>query len=90
MEEKEKEIVIENKLGLHARPASQFVQLTSKFASDIILKRGAEEVNGKSIMGVLMLAAPRGTRIKVIARGEDAEEALTRIEELVVNKFGEE
>ena len=90
MEEKEKEIVIQNKLGLHARPASQFVQLTSKFSSDIILRRGEEEVNGKSIMGVLMLAAPRGTKIKVIARGDDAGEALDRIEHLIANKFGEE
>jgi len=90
MEEKEKDIVIQNKLGLHARPASQFVQLTSRFASDIILRRGEEEVNGKSIMGVLMLAAPRGTKIKVIARGDDADEALDKIEDLIANKFGEE
>ncbi len=90
MEEKQKEIVIQNKLGLHARPASQFVQLTSKFSSDIILRRGEEEVNGKSIMGVLMLAAPRGTPIKIIARGDDAEEALRQIEDLIMNKFGEE
>lgn len=90
MQELEREIVIQNKLGLHARPASQFVQLTSRFSSDIVLRKQDTEVNGKSIMGVLMLAAPRGTTLKVVARGEDAREALDKIEELVSGKFGEE
>ncbi len=85
-----KEMLIENKLGIHARPAARFVQLTSRFSSDIILKRGEEEVNGKSIMGVLMLAAPQGSSVTVIARGEDAEEAVREIEALIRSKFGEE
>ncbi len=83
-------IQIENKLGIHARPAARLVQLTSRFSSEIILKRGADEVNGKSIMGVLMLAAPQGSIVQVIARGEDAETAMDEIETLFREKFGEE
>lgn len=90
MPEVEKELIIQNKLGLHARPASQFVQLTNKFSSDIVLSRGEDEVNGKSIMGVLMLAAAQGASIKIIIRGEDAEIALKEIEDLINSKFGEE
>ncbi len=85
-----REITIENKLGIHARPAARFVQLTSRFSSEIILRRGEEEVNGKSIMGVLMLAAPQGSKVTVIARGEDAEQAVAEIEALIRSKFGEE
>ena len=85
-----REITVVNKLGLHARPAAHFVQLTSRFNSDIIIKRGRDEVNGKSIMGVLMLAVPYGSTIKIIARGEDAESAVEEIEALVRSKFGEE
>jgi phosphocarrier protein HPr len=85
-----KDIKIENKLGIHARPAARFVQLSSRFSSDIILKRGEEEVNGKSIMGVLMLAAPQGSTVTVIARGGDAEKAMEEIEALIKSKFGED
>lgn len=85
-----KDIVIANKLGIHARPAARFVQLTSRFSSDIILKRGEEEVNGKSIMGVLMLAASQGSTVTVIARGADAETAMAEIEALIKSKFGED
>jgi len=85
-----KDVLIENKLGIHARPAARFVQLTNRFSSEIILKRGEEEVNGKSIMGVLMLAAPQGSTVTVIARGEDAATAVKEIEALVKSKFGEE
>jgi len=84
------DIVIENKLGLHARPAAQLVQVSSKFISEIIFRRGEEEVNGKSIMGVLMLAAPQGSTIQVTARGEDAPAAVQAIADLVAGKFGEE
>ena len=83
-------IVIGNKLGLHARPAAQLVQVASKFSSEILFARGEETVNAKSIMGVLMLAAPQGTALKVIVCGEDAPQALREIEILVANKFGEE
>lgn len=90
MAEVVRDLLIENKLGIHARPAARFVQLTSRFSSEIILKRGEEEVNGKSIMGVLMLAAPQGSTVTVVARGEDAEAAVREIEALIKSKFGEE
>ena len=90
MPEVKKEIEIVNRLGMHARPAARLVQLTSRFSSDIIFKRNSDEVNGKSIMGVLMLAAPYGTIITVIARGDDAEAAVNEIEELFRSKFGED
>lgn len=86
----EKELVIENKAGLHARPAALFVQTANKFASQIMVVRGDQEVNGKSIMGIMMLAAGKGTRIKITAAGADEKEALERLEELISNKFGEE
>ncbi len=85
-----KDIIVENKLGLHARPAAQLVQVASKFISEITFRRGEEEVNGKSIMGVLMLAAPQGSTIQVTARGEDAPAAVQAIADLVAGKFGEE
>lgn len=85
-----KELVIKNELGLHARPASLFVQLANKFSSDIRLQKGAEEVSGKSIMGVLMLAVGKGGKIKIIAKGPDAQEAVKELEELVNSKFGED
>ena len=90
MPEVKKEIKIVNRLGMHARPAARLVQLTSRFSSDIIFKRGSDQVNGKSIMGVLMLAAPYGSTITVIARGDDADTAINEIEDLFRSKFGEE
>ena len=86
----EKELVIENKAGLHARPAALFVQTANKFASQIMVVRGDQEVNGKSIMGIMMLAAAKGTRIRITAAGADEKEALKRLEELINKKFGEE
>ncbi|MEA2034145.1 MAG: HPr family phosphocarrier protein [Euryarchaeota archaeon] len=88
--ESKRDIIIENKLGLHARPAAQLVQVASKFDSEITFRRGEDEVNGKSIMGVLMLAAPLGSTIQVNARGEDAAAAVQAVEDLVAGKFGEE
>ncbi len=90
MPEIKREIEIVNRLGMHARPAARLVQLTSRFSSDITFKRDGDEVNGKSIMGVLMLAAPYGSIITVIARGDDAEAAANEIEDLFRNKFGED
>ena len=90
MPEVKREIEIVNRLGMHARPAARLVQLTSRFSSDIIFKRDSDEVNGKSIMGVLMLAAPYGSRITVIVRGDDAEVAVNEIEDLFRSKFGED
>jgi len=81
---------IQNKLGLHARAASQFVQLTNKFNADIMVIKGRHEVNGKSIMGIMMLAAAMGSRITVKAKGSDAHDAIDAIGRLINDKFGEE
>jgi len=86
----EKEIKIINELGLHARPAAMFVKLANEFVSDITVVKGSEIVNGKSIMGIMMLAAGKGSKIKVTAEGADAEKAVAEIEKLVWSKFGEE
>lgn len=86
----EREFDIQNRLGLHARAAAQLVRLANQFSSEIRLVKDGVEVNGKSIMGVLMLAAPKDTRILVRASGADAEEALAAIGALISRKFGEE
>ena len=82
-------LTIINKLGLHARAAARFVQVASGFESEIIVIHGNKEVSGKSIMGVMMLAAGRGSSIQVIANGKDEETALNKLEELVLDRFGE-
>jgi len=86
----EREFDILNRLGLHARAAAKLVRLANGFASEIRVAKDGVEVNGKSIMGVLMLAAPRDSKILVRAIGPDAEEAVTAIGELIAGKFGEE
>lgn len=86
----EREFDILNRLGLHARAAAQLVRLANGFASEIRLAKDGMEVNGKSIMGVLMLAAPKDTKILVRANGADAEEAVAAIGALIAGKFGEE
>lgn len=78
-----KKIVIKNKLGLHARPAALFVQIANKFDCDIKVKRGSREVNGKSIMGILTLAANKGCKILLSAEGPDAEAATAELEKLL-------
>ena len=80
----EKEIVIKNKTGLHARPAALFVQIANKFNSDITIIKEDQEVNGKSIMGILMLAAERGAKLTIIAEGEDAEAAVAELTDILV------
>ena len=80
---------IVNALGLHARAAAQLVKLSNRFRCDVFLEKDEQEVNGKSIMGVLMLAATRGSSILVRTEGEDAEPALKAIGELIENGFGE-
>lgn len=82
-------VTIVNKLGLHARAAAKFVTLASGFASQITLKRGEREVNGKSIMGVMMLAAGRGTVIEICAEGDDAGEAIDKLATLIEDRFDE-
>jgi phosphocarrier protein len=86
----EREFDILNRLGLHARAAAKLVRLANGFASEIRVAKDGVEVNGKSIMGVLMLAAPKDTKILVRACGPDAEEAVAAIGELIAGKFGEE
>lgn len=83
-------VTIVNKLGLHARAAARFVTLASSFASDIKVARNGQEVNGKSIMGVMMLAASRGTDITLLASGEDEQQAIEKLTELIEQRFGED
>ncbi len=85
-----KELTIINKLGIHARPAAQFVKLTSKFESDVVVEHDGEEVDGKSILGLMMLAVGHGSKIVVTATGPDAEDAVKAIEDLIARKFEEE
>ncbi len=85
-----REITIVNKLGLHARAAAKFVNLASAFESEITLSRDGHQVNGKSIMGVMMLAASKGTSLELSADGGDEELALQQLEQLVAQRFDEE
>ena len=85
----ERTVTIVNKNGLHARPAAEIVKLASKYTSEITIVRDDLEVNGKSIMGVMMLAAEYGAEIQLRAAGPDADQALDALERLVANKFGE-
>lgn len=84
-----KDLTIRNKMGMHARPAAQFVKRASKYRCDIWVEKDDEPVNGKSIMGLMMLAAGRGETIKLITDGVDAEEAMADLEELVQTGFGD-
>lgn len=86
----EKNITIINKLGLHARAAAKLVTLASKFEADVRVRKDGKEVSGKSIMGVMMLAAAKGSEITLIANGNDAAQALTELETLINDRFGEE
>lgn len=85
----QKELTIINKLGLHARAAAKLVTLASEFDSDIQVSRNGQQVNGKSIMGIMMLAASRGTTLEVSAEGSDETEALAAIEKLIEERFHE-
>lgn len=85
-----KTFTIKNKLGLHARAASLFVQLTTKYDCDIFVVKNGQEVNGKSIMGILILAAAQGSDIVVKASGADAGGALSALGDLIENRFGED
>jgi phosphocarrier protein HPr len=85
-----KELVVSNKLGVHARPAAMFVKIASKYESDIFVEKDGERVNGKSIMGLMMLAAGPGSRLKVIANGGDAQSAVNELDALLKRKFDED
>jgi len=84
-----REVTIVNRLGLHARAAAKFVTVASGFDAEIRVRRDSREVNAKSIMGVMMLAAARGTRLEVLATGNEAQIAVDRLEALVRDRFGE-
>ena len=85
-----REIEIRNQLGIHARPASLFVKIASRYDADITVEKGDSRVSGKSIMGLMTLAASRGTRLRIMAEGEDAEDALDELTTLIENNFDEE
>ena len=82
----EKEIVINNDQGLHARPAALFVQLANKYDCEIVVRKGSNTVNGKSIMGILMLAAERGSKLMISAEGEDASKAVEELGNFLSSK----
>ena len=85
-----KELLVSNKLGIHARPAAMFVKVANKFACNIFVEKDGEQVNGKSIMGLMMLAAGPGSKLTLHVRGTDAQAAIAEIEALVHRKFDEE
>ena len=86
----EKDIAIINRLGLHARPAAMFVRIASRFRAEIWVSKEGEEVNGKSIMGLMMLAAGQGSKLHVRCEGPDADKALEELEELINSRFNED
>ena len=85
-----KELMVTNKLGIHARPAALFVKTASRFVCEIFVEKDGERINGKSIMGLMMLAAGPGSKLTIHAQGGDAPEALVELEELLKRKFDEE
>ncbi len=85
-----KEIVIQNRNGLHARPAAMFVKISSRYRAEVWVEKDGERVNGKSIMGLMMLAAGKGSKLHIIAEGADADKVVAEIENLVQTRFGEE
>ncbi len=87
----EREVIIRNKLGIHARPAQMIVELAKKFKSDIYIEKDGMRANARSLLGILMLVAPKGTKLKLIAEGEDAKEAVEALAKLIEeDKFGED
>ena len=86
----EKEIAVVNRLGLHARPAALFVKVASRFRAEVWVKKEGEQVNGKSIMGLMMLAAGQGSKLRIRCEGPDADEAMEELEELINARFNED
>ena len=82
----EKKLTIKNEQGLHARPAAIFVQIANKYESDIVVKKGRQEVNGKSIMGLLTLALEKGAKLYIKANGHDAKEAIEELEKVILGE----
>jgi phosphocarrier protein HPr len=85
-----RDFLVVNKLGIHARPAAMFVKTANRFTCDIFVEKDGEKVNGKSIMGMMMLAAGPGSKLTVHAHGQDASQALAELEILIKRKFDEE
>jgi phosphocarrier protein HPr len=85
-----RDLTVSNKLGIHARPAAMFVKTANRFSCDIFVEKDGEKVNGKSIMGLMMLAAGPGSKLTVYAEGEDATRAVNELETLLQQKFGED
>ena len=85
-----KELIISNKLGIHARPAALFVKTANRFTCEIFVEKDGEKINGKSIMGLMMLAAGPGSKVTLHVRGADAVQAIAELEALVQRKFDEE
>jgi phosphocarrier protein HPr len=85
----EKVLVVQNKMGIHARPAAMIVRLTSKFKGEVFFEKDDEQVNGKSIMGLMMLAAGRGSKIRALVQGPDAEQLIKDLEALFERRFDE-
>jgi len=83
-------ITIVNKLGMHARASAKFVTLAANFRSDVTLGRNGQHANGKSIMGIMMLAAGKGAQVELIVNGDDEDQALTALTDLIQNRFGED
>ena len=86
----ERSVIVRNQPGIHARPAALFVRKAAEFRSEVMVALGELEVNGKSIMGVMMLAAEAGAELRISARGPDAEEAVEALVRLIESRFGEE
>jgi len=84
-----KELVVQNKMGIHARPAAMIVRVTNRYKADVFVEKDDEQVNGKSIMGLMMLAAGKGSKVKFTATGDDAVQMLTELEQLFARKFDE-
>ena len=84
-----KELVVQNKMGIHARPAAMIVRITNKFKADVFVEKDDEQVNGKSIMGLMMLAAGKGSKVKFLATGDDATQMLNELDQLFARKFDE-
>ena len=88
--EDQRELTVQNKLGIHARPAAMFVKTANRFDCDIFVEKDGEKVNGKSIMGLMMLAAGPGSKLTIYTEGEDGKQALDEIEALLKRKFDED
>src|SRR3954465_13864031 len=85
-----KDFMVSNKLGIHARPAAMFVKTANRFACDVFVEKDGEKINGKSIMGLMMLAAGPGSKLLLHVRGSDAQHAIAELEALVQRKFDED